>query len=196
MPPPRSALATLRVKLASPRMPPPSPLGLTDAEMRAAAVAMRDVKDAAGRTTLALTLEAAPAAAAEALATMTLSLGGAATTAFSSRVIASGKRLRISAAVLHVEALGSGTAPQRAYLRMRSNGAGATVAASPLQWLLPVAVSPAAVNAGAQAALPLPDGFELAGDGTRTFGFTLECPDYVAVTATLRVKATILALEY
>jgi hypothetical protein len=148
------------------------------------------------RTTLAITLEVTPAAAAETLQTMTISVAGAAPTTFSSRTITSGKKLRIQAIFLHVEGNGSDTAPKRAYLRVRSAVTGATSTSSPLQAIVAAAANDIVVNASGHAFVEFPDGLELIGDGNRTFGFTLECPDYAASTGTMKVKATILAFEY
>jgi hypothetical protein len=148
------------------------------------------------RSALAITLEATASSAAEALATMTLSVAGAATSTFSSRLITSGKRLRFQLLSLQVESIGSGPAIQRAYLRLRSNPSGATVAASPLQLILAAGANAPAIKASDHASLPIPDGFDLVGDGNRTFGFTLETPDYVSGTGEVRVKASILAFEF
>lgn len=167
---------------------------LTKGSQDANGYSVQDLKDA-GRTVLAITLEATAAGAAEALATMTVSVSGAATSTFSSRSITSAKRLRLQLVMLEVEALGTGTAPQRAYLRLRSEPSGATTTSSPLQMIIAAATNDAIVKASAQSKVDIPDGFELSG-ASRTFGFTLECPDYVATTGEVRVKATILAFEY
>lgn len=111
-------------------------------------------------------------------------------------MITSGKRLRIQSAMLQVELLGSGTTPQRAYLRMRANTGGATTTSSPLQWVLPCGVTTAIVKATNWSAIDFPDGFELAGDGTATIGFTLETPEWVTTTATGRAKITVIGFEY
>jgi hypothetical protein len=162
------------------------------------AVAVISTPSDASRTTLAITLEATPTTTAETLQTMTLSVNGAATSTFASRAITLAKRVRFQVFALQVECLGSGTnpAPQRAYLRLRSEPAGATTAASPLQLILSAGCDGGAVKASHREMIEVSDGFDLSGDGDTTFGFTLECPDYVAGTATLRVKATVLAFEY
>jgi hypothetical protein len=164
-------------------------------QVEAGAIAVISTPSDASRTTLAITLEATPTATAETLQTMQLSVNGGAPSSFSSHLITSGKRVRFQVFALDVEALGSGTAPQRAYLRMRSEPAGPTTASSPVQAILSSGCN-GAINSTARETIEISDGFDLSGDGNRTFGFTLECPDYVATTATLRVKATILAFEY
>jgi hypothetical protein len=127
---------------------------------------------------------------------MTLSADGAATTTFSSRVITSGKKFRIQAVSATVESLGSGTAPQRAYLRLRRNTAGATTASSALQAVWGFVNSTAVVKSGFSMDYEVPDGLEMSGDGTGTFGFTLETPDWVTSTATGRIKITVIGYEY
>lgn len=165
-------------------------------QREAGAIAVVSTPSDATRTTLAITLEVSPTSNAEQLQTVTISENGAATTTFSSRAITTGKRLRFQLFALQVECLGSDIGPQRAYLRLRSEPAAPTTAASPLQLIVPAGCNGGIVNASAREQVEIADGFDLTGDGDTTFGFTLECPDYVAGTGTLRVKATILAFEY
>jgi hypothetical protein len=172
-----------------------TPPTLTKGTQGATGLSTQDLKDA-GRTTLAMTAEFPFAQTAETLLTMTLSANGAATSTFSSRVITSAKRFRIQSAILEVEALGSGTAPQRAYLRLRSNSAGATTTSSPIQLILSAGTSTAVVKGSSVSTLNIPDGFELLGNGTVTFGFSLETPDYTATTATGQAKITVVGYEY
>lgn len=161
----------------------------------AATINAKQPKDT-GRSSIALTAEFAFAQTAETLLTMTLSADGAATSTFTSRAVTSGKTYRIQQVILEVEALGSGTAPQRAYLRLRRNNSGATTASSPLQAVWSCANNPAVVKTGSVQAFDVPDGLEIVGDGTKTFGFTLETPDWVTSTATGRAKISIIGYEY
>jgi hypothetical protein len=156
---------------------------------------VQELKDA-GRSCLAMTAEFTFAQTAETLLTMTLSVDGAATSTFSSRVITSGKKFRIQSVSATVESLGSGTAPQRAYLRLRRNTAGATIASSPLQAVWGFVNSTAVVKSGFSMDYEVPDSLEMNGDGTATFGFTLETPDWVTSTATGRIKITVIGYEY
>lgn len=158
-------------------------------------VGTQDAKDS-GRVNIAWTIEATGAATAEALATVTESRDGAATTTFTTKVVTSGKRLRITSMNMAVETLGTGTAPQRVYLRMRFNTAGAVIASSPLQVTLMCANNPAVVKTGTSIASQFPDGIEFLGDGTKQIGFTLTFPDWVVTTATVQTKITITAFEY
>ena len=165
-------------------------------QAEAGAIAVISTPSDASRTTLAITLEATPTTTAETLQTVQLSLSGATPAPFTSRTITTGKRVRFQALSLTVEALGSDTGPQRAYLRLRSEPAAATTAASPLQLILACAFNGGVVKGSSRELIEIADGFDLSGDGDTTYGFTLECPDYVAGTGTLQVKATILAFEY
>lgn len=178
------------------------PVDSADADLTAAKgtqtarfVGVTEAKDA-GRVNIAWTIEVAGAATAEALATVTESRDGAATSTFTSKVVTSGKRLRITSMQMAVETLGSGTAPQRVYLRMRFNTAGAVTTASPIQTSWECANNPAVVKTGTSIDCNFPDGIEFLGDGTKQIGFTLTFPDWVTTTATVQTKITITAFEY
>jgi hypothetical protein len=176
----------------------PSPVSaptITKGTQAANGFTVQPLRDA-GRNTIALTAEFTFAQTAETLLTMTLSQNGGATTTFTSRTITSGKKFRITSMQMIVESLGSGTAPQRAYLRLRVNTAGATTTASPLQAILGVGVTTAIVKASEKGILEFPEGLEFNGDGTATFGFSLETPDWVTTTATGRAKITVIGYEY
>jgi hypothetical protein len=127
---------------------------------------------------------------------MTESRDGATTATFTSKVITSGKRIRFTSIFIEVESLGSGTAPQRVYLRLRVNTAGATTAASPLQGVWACVNNTAVVKSGAMIAYMIPDGLEFSGNGTATYGLTLTFPDWIVTTATVAAKVTMLAFEY
>lgn len=179
---------------ASPAQPVTPPT-LTKGTQGSTGFSVQSLVDS-GRTTIALTSEFSFAQTAETLLTMTVSASGAATTTFTSRTITSGKRFRITHVSFDCEILGSGTAPQRAYLRLRVNTAGATTTSSPLQGVWGCVDSTAVVKSGASANYDIPDGIEFAGDGTATFGLTLETPDWVTSTATGRAKITVIGFEY
>lgn len=172
-----------------------TPPTLTKGTQGATGYTTQDLKDA-GRSSICMTAEFTFAQVAETLLTMTLSIDGAAISTFTSRTITSGKRMRIQSGTFEIETLGSGTAPQRAYLRLRVNTAGATTTSSPLQTVRSCVNNAAIVKSGAVVPLDIPDGLEFAGNGTTTFGFTLETPDWITVTATGRAKITITAYEY
>lgn len=176
----------------------PSPVSaptLTKGTQAANGFSVQELKDA-GRSTLCMTAEFTFAQTAETLLTMTLSADGATTSTFSSRVITSGKKFRIQSVDFEIESLGSGTAPQRAYLRLRRNTAGATTSSSALQTVWSCVNNTAVVKSGAVMHADFPDGIEMNGDGTATFGFTLETPDWVTTTATGRAKITVIGVEF
>jgi hypothetical protein len=172
-----------------------TPPTLTKGTQGATGLSVQELKDA-GRSCLAMTAEFAFAQTAETLLTMTLSVDGAATSTFSSRAITSGKKFRLQSVTIEVESLGSGTAPQRAYLRLRRNTAGATTASSALQAVWGCVNNTAIVKSAAFMDYEVPDGLEMNGDGTATFGFTLETPDWVSSTATGRAKMTMIGFEF
>ena len=161
---------------------------------------MQNLKDS-GRVNIALTIEFAFAQTAETLLTVTESRDGAATATFTSKTITSGKRIRFTGGFAIIETLGTGTTvPQRMYLRLRVNTAGATIATSPLQYVFGLGISTGSAaiplkssNAGH---IVIPDGVEYAGNGTVTYGLTLETPDWVVTTGTGRCKITLFAFEY
>lgn len=176
----------------------PSPVSaptLTKGTQGANGFSVQDLKDS-GRTSVCLTAEFAFAQTAETLLTMTKSANGAATTTGSSLTITSGKKFRIQAMHMIAESLGSGTTPQRAYLRLRVNTAGATTTSSPLQAILSCGVTTAIVKATEKVDMSFPEGLEFNGDGTATFGLSLETPDWVTTTATGRAKITVIGYEY
>lgn len=157
-------------------------------------VPVQELKDS-GRVNIMWTLEFSPAAVAEALMTMTESRDGAAVTTFTTKVVTSGKRLRITSWSMAVENT-LGVNPKRAKLRMRFNTAGAVTTASPLQANLIASVATAVNTVGTTAIDDWPDGIEYLGDGTKQIGFTLEFPDWVTAAQTGKVYVTIFAFEY
>lgn len=154
----------------------------------------QNLKDS-GRVNIMWTAEFSPAAVAEALLTVTESRDGAATTTFTTKVVTSGKRLRITSWTMTVENT-LGVNPKRAKLRMRFNTAGAVVVASPLQANLIASVATAVNTVGQPAFDDFPDGIEFLGDGTKQIGFTLEFPDWVTGAQTGKVYVTIFGFEY
>lgn len=171
------------------------PPTLTKGTQGATGFSTQNLKDA-GRVNIMWTAEVAGAATTEGLLTVTESRDGAATTTFTSKVVTNAKRLRITSLQIAIETLGSGTAPQRVYLRLRFNTAGAVTTASPLQGSWECVNNAAIVKSGATFAADFPDGVEFAGDGTKQIGFTVTFPDWVTTTATVQAKLTITAFEY
>jgi hypothetical protein len=167
---------------------------LTKGTQGATGVSVQELKDA-GRVNIMWTLEFAPAAVAEALMTMTESRDGAAVTTYTTKVVTSGKRLRITSLSMVVENT-LGVNPKRAKLRMKFNTAGPVTTASPLQGTWAASVATAVNTIGTSLLEDFPDGIEYLGDGTKQIGFTLEFPDWVTVAQTGKVYVTVFAYEY
>jgi hypothetical protein len=167
--------------------------GTAKAAVGATGLRVADAKDTA-RVNLMWTAEFSPASVTEDLLTVTQSADGAATTTFSSRLVTSGKRLRISTIGLGLENT-LGTAVQRAQLRMRFNTAGAVTASSPQQHVLTASVS-GTLKSVTSTVQNFPDGIEFAGDGTKQIGFTLQTPDWVILVATVKVYVSVFGFEY
>jgi hypothetical protein len=168
---------------------------LTKGTQGANGFTVQALKDA-GRACICLTAEFTFAQTAETLLTLTKSIDGAATSTGSSFAISNGKKFRVQSISATIESLGSGTGPQRAYVRLRRNNAGATTASSSLQGVWGFINSTAIVKSGFSMDYEFPDGLEMTGDGTATFGVTLETPDWVTTTGTGRIKLTIIGFEY
>jgi hypothetical protein len=175
---------------------PVVPPTITKGTQAASGFSVQDLKDS-GRVNIMWTAEFAATAVAEALLTLTESRDGATTTTFTTKVITSGKRLRITSISLSVESGGStGTAIQRSILRMRFNTAGAVTASSPLQGVWEVGTQSAVLKATSNILDDFPDGIEYLGDGTKQIGFTLTNPDWVVTTNIPTTRVTIFGYEY
>ena len=157
------------------------------------AVPTQDLKDS-GRVSISLTAEFLPAAVAETMITMSVSKDGATATTASSYVITAGKRLRIASKSITVENT-LGASIQRAYLRARFAITGGALTTSPLQSNC-VAAAAATVKSVGTNFDDYPDGMEYLGDGTKAIGWSLQAPDWVTASATLKVYITIIAFEY
>ena len=148
-----------------------------------------------GRVNIMWTVEFSPTAVAEALLTVTESRDGAATSTFTSKVITSGKRIRITSWNLCVENT-LGVNPKRNKVRMRFAATGGALATSPLQANLLASVATAVNTIGQTANANFSDGIEFLGDGTKAIGFTNESPDWVTAAQTSKIYLTIFAFEY
>ena len=166
---------------------------LTKGTQGATGVSTQDLKDA-GRVAISFTAEFSPIAVTEAMLSLSVSKDGAAPSTTTSYVITTGKRLRITSICSFVENT-LGTSIQRAYLRMRFAATGGALITSPLQMTVPTAAA-GAVKSIATSFEDIPDGLEFLGDGTRAIGFSLQAPDWVTVSATLKVYVTVIGFEY
>ena len=172
-----------------------TPPTLTKGTQGATGFSVQDLKDS-GRVNIMWTVSKfVTTATSEALLTVTESRDGAATTTFTSKVVTSGKRLRITSITVAVEAAGSAPAVSRNFVRLRFNTAGAVTTASPLQVILPVSSSATAKTITTQFD-DFPDGIEFLGDGTKQIGVTLESPDWVTAANTPTVTVSVFGYEY
>jgi len=153
------------------------------------ALAVQRLHDA-GRSTIQLytTNVTAGTTATEAAVTLTKAAGTAATSSASSFVITSGKTFRITSIVLGLR--GHSTATTAIItLSLRVNTGGAvTTTTTPVLLALRAAV-PATALAWDRVYFSLPDGLEIAGNGTLQFGFTVN-PVFVTNAPTYDVLVT------
>jgi hypothetical protein len=135
---------------------------------------------------------AAGATTIETAITLTKSSGTAATTTGTSFVIPAGKRFRITA--LSVATRGNATATiQTTTFNLRINTGGAVTTTSTPILLSARSATPATASAWDRVMIPIPDGFEIAGDGVLQFGIT------AAATFTTNAPTwdvTIIGFEY
>lgn len=179
------------------------PQALTKGTQGSNGLTVQDLKDS-GRVGVFWTVEQFVAAqTADTLLTVTESRDGAATTTFTTKVITSGKRMRLQSCFLCYEINGTTVATLRPfYVRIRINTAGAVTTSSPL--VAEVGVVPDVVyttaavtlGGGAVAAYNFPDGFEFLGDGTKQIGISAASPGYVITTTLPKLTMSIVGFEY
>ena len=166
---------------------------LTKGTQGATGVSTQDLKDS-GRVAISFTAEFSPIAVAEAMLSLSISKDGATPSTATSYAITAGKRLRITSVSSTVENT-LGTSLQRAYLRMRFAATGGALTTSPLQVTMPSVAAGTVKSIGSNFD-DIPDGLEFLGDGTKAIGLSLQAPDWVSVTSTLKVYITVIAFEY
>jgi len=153
----------------------------------------QDLKDA-GRTAVIYyaTAAASGTTGTETAITLTKASGTSATSTGTSFVITSGKRYRIQQ--LLVSAVGHATGTTQATtFAFRINTAGAvTTTSTPVVWKGRVQ-TPATSLAYQQISFPIPDGYEILGDGTLQFGITANA---VFTTNAPTWDVTIVGFEY
>ncbi len=137
----------------------------------------------------------APATNAETLLTITESVNGAATGTFTTRVVTSGKTMRINSISLSLEQTGGTPIIMRAYIGIRFNTAGAATASSPLIYRTGLAVA-ATLKQIANFYAVFPDGMEFVGDGTKQIGISAIVPDYVVTTQLCKISIGLEIFEY
>jgi hypothetical protein len=168
---------------------------LTKGTQGATGYSVQNLKDS-GRVNMMWVVDSfTTTATAEQLLTITESRDGAATSTFTSKVITSGKRLRITSLALGVQAAGSAPVVSRVWLRIRVNTAGAVTTTSPLQFTIATS-TPATAKTITNLFDDFPDGLEFAGTGTTQIGVTVQALDWVSGTNTPGVTLTLFGFEY
>lgn len=128
----------------------------------AAAIPTQDLKDS-GRTKIILTLTKTTAITTEALVTLTIKKGDAATTTGTSYTVTAGKILRLQSMFLGIT--GTATTLTNTAIRLREGAAsgGAVSVTSDIVTELEASMSAALATAGGQAWAGIPDGIEIVG---------------------------------
>lgn len=168
-------------------------LALTKGTQGATGVTTQDLKDA-GRTALSFYANgvASGTTGTETIFTLTKASGTAATTTGTSFVVTSGKRFRISS--ITVASRGNVTAvAQITTFSLRVNAAGACIVSSTPIEFAGATATPATALAWDRLSLPIPDGYEILGDGTLTFCLTANA---VFVTSAPTWFVNIIGYEY
>jgi hypothetical protein len=145
---------------------------LTKGTQGATGVMVQQLKDA-GRTAVIFSANnvASGTTGTETAITLTKSAGTGATAAAASFVITSGKTFRITS--ITVATRGSATATaQSTIFNLRLNTAGAVITTSTPILLSLQSATAAVASAWDRVLLEIPDGFEIAGNGTIQFGLT------------------------
>lgn len=124
-------------------------------------LAVQDAKDT-GRTKVVLTLNKAAAIAAEALVTLTIKKGTAATSTGTSYTVTAGKTLRIQSILLSVtDSTTAAVWNVAARLREGAAAGGAVAITSDIIALLEVGNNAATLQTNGQASVDFPDGLEI-----------------------------------
>ena len=153
----------------------------------------QDIKDA-GRTAISLYAAnvTSGATGVETAITLTKSSGTAATASAATFVVTSGKRFRIQSIVVGVRGNATATA-QVTTFALRVNPAGAVTTTSTPIVIQARCYTPATASAQDRQIIPIPDGYEIAGDGTLQFGVTANS---VFVTNAPTWDVSIVGFEY
>jgi hypothetical protein len=149
-----------------------APPTLTKGTQDATGFSVQELKDA-GRVHVNYyaTAAAAGSTTTETAITLTKSSGTSATSTGTSFVVTSGKRYRIES--ITVATRGHSTATiQTTTFKLRVNTAGAVTTSSTPVVFSARSATPATASAWDRFQLPIPDGFEIAGDGTLQIGIT------------------------
>jgi hypothetical protein len=159
------------------------------ATQAARALGVQELKDA-GRTYVTFSATAAAGVTAEALLSLSQNKQGAVTAGVTSYTVTSGKTLRITSISVSVKSAAAAIAFAR--LSLRHNTAGATIATSPVAYLIPeVNTNSATSGTSAWITVDIPDGIEFYGNGTQTIGLS-----HLDQATTNVLNVTVCGFEY
>lgn len=154
-------------------------------------IGTQDLKDA-GRSYVVFSADGVTPAIAETVITFTKTIADTQTTGQTSYVITSGKTLRVQAICASAT---MGAAANRVRVALRLNTGGACIAGSnillPVVELAPNYGTATAAEGGASACLPIPDGLEIAGNGTKAI-----CLSEAATAASGTLTVNLVGFEY
>jgi hypothetical protein len=143
---------------------------LTKGTQGSTGFSVQELKDA-GRTAVTLSATAVAGVTSETIFSLSQNKGGTVTTGVTSYTITSGKTLRIQNISVSVRA-GAAAVPF-SRVTLRSNTAGATIATSPVLVQCPEVFGiSATTGVGGQMSMDIPDGLEIAGNGTVSIGLS------------------------
>src|SRR6266478_1079249 len=152
-------------------------------------IGIQELKDS-GRSYLSFSALAAAGVVAEALFSFSQNKQGIVTAGVSSYTITNGKTLRITSISISVRAGAAAVPFSRCALR--HNPAGATIATSPIAYLVPEVFGiSATIGVGGQISVPIPDGLEFFGNGTQTIGMS-----HLDQATTNILNVTVYGFEY
>lgn len=155
----------------------------------ARAITTQDIKDS-GRTYVSFSATGIAGVTGEALISFSQNKGGTVTAGVTSYTITSGKTFRIQSITVSVRAGAAAVPFSRCILR--SNTAGATIATSSVVYNCgEVFGISATTGVGGQETISFPDGLEIAGNGTVSFGMS-----HLDQATTNIINVTIAGYEY
>lgn len=132
--------------------------------------------------------------ASEGMLTVSESRDAGSVSTFTSKIITSGKRLRITSITAYAQS-GSITLSSRVTFKIKVNTAGSVTTSAPTQVLMKLPSTPTVLSAAVSYNLVLPDGPQWLGDGTSSIGISCICPDYSALNVAV-IGLNIHAFEY
>lgn len=168
-------------------------LALSKGVQGSTGVTTQDLKDA-GRTSLIFyaTAAAAGTTGSETAITLTKAAGTGSTANAVSFVVTSGKRFRIQQILVSAVGHATGTTQATTFSFRINTAGGVTTTSTPVVWKGRVQ-TPATSLAYQQISIPVPDGYEILGDGTLQFGMTANA---VFTTNAPTWDVTIIGYEY